>query len=232
MILCDVMPIHLIEDQSKIAVNLNVYIFPIIIQYFMSFRYKNYCLGFYCIQLVKNMVIVCSDVQFWFAFLNGFSGQPLFERWTIGLFNIVSRHVPLNTPLTVNVNHFVTHLVQTERDVDCFLAFATLSKAMDHHSHYAPIYILVCSALYANAQFTMLECVSVVWSALCVSGTVCSGDPGPRPQCLHQTGPASSLPVLPAEHCLQHQGLCQGGWVLMCLLPYPLVWLVNFSYSI
>ena len=29
-------------------------------------------------------------MQFWFAFLNGFSGQPLFERWTIGLFNIVS----------------------------------------------------------------------------------------------------------------------------------------------
>ena len=27
--------------------------------------------------------------QFWFAFWNGFSGQPLFERWTIGLYNVV-----------------------------------------------------------------------------------------------------------------------------------------------
>jgi phospholipid-transporting ATPase len=28
-------------------------------------------------------------IEFWFAFLNGFSGQPLFERWTIGLYNIL-----------------------------------------------------------------------------------------------------------------------------------------------
>jgi len=28
-------------------------------------------------------------IEFWFAFWNGFSGQPLFERWTIGLYNVL-----------------------------------------------------------------------------------------------------------------------------------------------
>lgn len=28
--------------------------------------------------------------QLWFAFVNGFSGQILFERWCIGLYNVVS----------------------------------------------------------------------------------------------------------------------------------------------
>lgn len=27
--------------------------------------------------------------QIWFAFVNGFSGQILFERWCIGLYNVV-----------------------------------------------------------------------------------------------------------------------------------------------
>lgn len=29
-------------------------------------------------------------LQLWFAFVNGFSGQILFERWCIGLYNVVS----------------------------------------------------------------------------------------------------------------------------------------------
>ena len=32
--------------------------------------------------------------QLWFAFVNGFSGQILFERWCIGLYNVVSKHSP------------------------------------------------------------------------------------------------------------------------------------------
>ena len=27
--------------------------------------------------------------QFWFAIYNGFSGQPIFERWTLALYNVV-----------------------------------------------------------------------------------------------------------------------------------------------
>lgn len=37
--------------------------------------YKNICL--YIIQL-------------WFSFFNGYSGQNLFERWLIGIYNVVS----------------------------------------------------------------------------------------------------------------------------------------------
>jgi len=29
-------------------------------------------------------------LQFWFATLSGFSGQIVFERWSIGLYNVVS----------------------------------------------------------------------------------------------------------------------------------------------
>lgn len=29
-------------------------------------------------------------IQFWFAIVSGFSGQVVFERWTIGLYNVVS----------------------------------------------------------------------------------------------------------------------------------------------
>jgi len=32
--------------------------------------------------------LVC--FQFWFATLSGFSGQIVFERWSIGLYNVVS----------------------------------------------------------------------------------------------------------------------------------------------
>ena len=32
--------------------------------------------------------------QLWFAFVNGFSGQILFERWCIGLYNVVSEQSP------------------------------------------------------------------------------------------------------------------------------------------
>ncbi|XP_065883970.1 phospholipid-transporting ATPase IB-like [Dysidea avara] len=33
-------------------------------------------------------------MQFWFAFFNGFSGQVLFERWTIGLYNVIFTSLP------------------------------------------------------------------------------------------------------------------------------------------
>lgn len=41
--------------------------------------YKNICLYF---------------IEFWFAIMNGFSGQILFERWSIGLYNVVFTAAP------------------------------------------------------------------------------------------------------------------------------------------
>lgn len=31
-------------------------------------------------------------IQFWFAMVSGFSGQIIFERWSMALYNVVSRH--------------------------------------------------------------------------------------------------------------------------------------------
>uniref|UniRef100_A0A8C0XUH0 Phospholipid-transporting ATPase n=1 Tax=Castor canadensis TaxID=51338 RepID=A0A8C0XUH0_CASCN len=39
-------------------------------------------------------------VQIWFAFVNGFSGQILFERWCIGLYNVMFTAMP---PLTLGI---------------------------------------------------------------------------------------------------------------------------------
>ena len=56
--------------------------------------------------------IICfhqlSSFQLWFAMTNGFSGQILFEKWTIGLYNVVRlRHrsycILLNQPITLLV---------------------------------------------------------------------------------------------------------------------------------
>lgn len=41
---------------------------------------------------VSLMAIPLFVFQLWFAFVNGFSGQILFERWCIGLYNVVSTH--------------------------------------------------------------------------------------------------------------------------------------------
>ncbi|CDQ74629.1 unnamed protein product [Oncorhynchus mykiss] len=43
----------------------------------------------YC--FYKNIVLYI--IEIWFAFVNGFSGQILFERWCIGLYNVVSANV-------------------------------------------------------------------------------------------------------------------------------------------
>ncbi|XP_023932468.1 probable phospholipid-transporting ATPase IA isoform X1 [Lingula anatina] len=40
----------------------------------------------------KNVTLYV--IQFWFAFMNGFSGQILFERWTIGLYNVIFTMAP------------------------------------------------------------------------------------------------------------------------------------------
>ncbi|XP_067374938.1 phospholipid-transporting ATPase IA isoform X5 [Channa argus] len=41
-----------------------------------------------------------SIAQIWFAFVNGFSGQILFERWCIGLYNVIFTALP---PLTLGI---------------------------------------------------------------------------------------------------------------------------------
>uniref|UniRef100_A0A8C5P2T5 Phospholipid-transporting ATPase n=1 Tax=Jaculus jaculus TaxID=51337 RepID=A0A8C5P2T5_JACJA len=46
----------------------------------------------YCIAVIEGII--------WFAFVNGFSGQILFERWCIGLYNVMFTAMP---PLTLGI---------------------------------------------------------------------------------------------------------------------------------
>ncbi|XP_029444476.1 phospholipid-transporting ATPase IA isoform X2 [Rhinatrema bivittatum] len=50
----------------------------------------------YC--FYKNIVLYI--IEIWFAFVNGFSGQILFERWCIGLYNVMFTAMP---PLTLGI---------------------------------------------------------------------------------------------------------------------------------
>ncbi|XP_078534374.1 phospholipid-transporting ATPase IA isoform X3 [Lissotriton helveticus] len=50
----------------------------------------------YC--FYKNIVLYI--IEIWFAFVNGFSGQILFERWCIGLYNVMFTALP---PLTLGI---------------------------------------------------------------------------------------------------------------------------------
>ena len=52
----------------------------------------------YC--FYKNILLYV--IQFWFGANNGFSGQILFDKWTIGLYNLVSCHFILGCEANVN----------------------------------------------------------------------------------------------------------------------------------
>lgn len=56
--------------------------------------------------------------QIWFAFVNGFSGQILFERWCIGLYNVVRVHacVCLHTSVCVGGCDLLSPLHYRERE--------------------------------------------------------------------------------------------------------------------
>ncbi|KAI1238271.1 hypothetical protein IHE44_0012989 [Lamprotornis superbus] len=59
--------------------------------------YKNIVL--YIIEVILQYV-KCYFLKVWFAFVNGFSGQILFERWCIGLYNVMFTAMP---PLTLGI---------------------------------------------------------------------------------------------------------------------------------
>ena len=55
--------------------------------------------------LEERLTLACSCLQLWFAFDNGFSGQILFEKWTIATYNVAFTLLP---PLAIGV--FDQHL--------------------------------------------------------------------------------------------------------------------------
>ncbi|GAB5566234.1 phospholipid-transporting ATPase IB-like isoform X1 [Prionailurus iriomotensis] len=49
---------------------------------------------------VTKCILYCFYKNLWFAFVNGFSGQIIFERWCIGLYNVIFTSLP---PLTLGI---------------------------------------------------------------------------------------------------------------------------------
>ncbi|XP_054945636.1 phospholipid-transporting ATPase IB-like [Physeter macrocephalus] len=49
-------------------------------------------------RLYKNVVLYI--IELWFAFVNGFSGQIIFERWCIGLYSMIFTSLP---PITLGI---------------------------------------------------------------------------------------------------------------------------------
>ncbi|XP_078475034.1 phospholipid-transporting ATPase IA-like isoform X3 [Lampetra planeri] len=64
----------------------------------------------------KNVVLYI--IELWFAFTNGFSGQILFERWTIGLYNVMFTALP----------PFVLGIFERSCSQDSMLRFPALYK--------------------------------------------------------------------------------------------------------
>ncbi|XP_029794343.1 phospholipid-transporting ATPase IB-like [Suricata suricatta] len=51
-------------------------------------------------QATNSSDYAIAQFQLWFAFVNGFSGQIIFERWCIGLYNVIFTSLP---PLTLGI---------------------------------------------------------------------------------------------------------------------------------
>nr|XP_060490224.1 phospholipid-transporting ATPase IB [Panthera onca] len=70
------------------------------LKYALSFEVRR---SFLDLALSCKAVICCrmfKDPRLWFAFVNGFSGQILFERWCIGLYNVIFTALP---PFTLGI---------------------------------------------------------------------------------------------------------------------------------
>lgn len=64
------------------------------------------CCPLLSVLMIANLTLsLCNLVssQIWFAFVNGFSGQILFERWCIGLYNVVSVNKILSQETQLNL---------------------------------------------------------------------------------------------------------------------------------
>lgn len=98
--------------------------------------------------------------QLWFAFVNGFSGQILFERWCIGLYNVVSicRH-----SLQDVLDPFSTSLPSASGSTDCF----TELMLPPAHFSFRSVFLSVCMPEMFVCMFVDV-CFHMFWRRLCV----------------------------------------------------------------
>uniref|UniRef100_A0A2K5F5C0 Phospholipid-transporting ATPase n=1 Tax=Aotus nancymaae TaxID=37293 RepID=A0A2K5F5C0_AOTNA len=94
----------------------------------------------YC--FYKNIVLYI--IEIWFAFVNGFSGQILFERWCIGLYNVMFTAMP---PLTLGI---------FER-----------SCRKENMLKYPELYKTSQNALDFNTKVGCSACLGHIWEGVC-----------------------------------------------------------------
>lgn len=91
--------------------------------------------------------------QLWFAFVNGFSGQILFERWCIGLYNVVSICLISQTvshffffyffTLSVSTHCFTELILSVPSSLSLSFSLLCLLSAC-HRCSYASMCVSIC----------------------------------------------------------------------------------------
>uniref|UniRef100_A0A671R0U2 Phospholipid-transporting ATPase n=1 Tax=Sinocyclocheilus anshuiensis TaxID=1608454 RepID=A0A671R0U2_9TELE len=102
----------------------------------------------YC--FYKNIVLYI--IEIWFAFVNGFSGQILFERWCIGLYNVIFTALP---PLTLGI---FERSCRKENMLKYPELYKTSQNAMGFNTkvntlkHILRLYNLMCLCVHATSD--------------------------------------------------------------------------------
>uniref|UniRef100_A0A8B9KTS5 Phospholipid-transporting ATPase n=1 Tax=Astyanax mexicanus TaxID=7994 RepID=A0A8B9KTS5_ASTMX len=94
----------------------------------------------YC--FYKNIVLYI--IEIWFAFVNGFSGQILFERWCIGLYNVIFTALP---PLTLGI---FERSCRKENMLKYPELYKTSQNAMGFNTKVNPLYFYTLKIFLSN----------------------------------------------------------------------------------
>ncbi|CAH8541007.1 unnamed protein product [Schistosoma rodhaini] len=97
-------------------------------------------------------------IQFWFAILSGFSGQIVFERWSIGLYNVIFTAAP---PMALG-------LFDRSCSVNNCLKYPELYKDTQASASFNPKYVVVTVCLKAGLEHTAWTWLShlAIWGSI------------------------------------------------------------------
>ncbi|KAF4019872.1 hypothetical protein G4228_011384 [Cervus hanglu yarkandensis] len=112
----------------------------------------------YC--FYKNIVLYI--IEIWFAFVNGFSGQILFERWCIGLYNVMFTAMP---PLTLGI---FERSCRKENMLKYPELYKTSQNALDFNTKFVVITVCLKAGLETSywTWAAMLFSSGVFWTGL------------------------------------------------------------------
>ena len=105
----------------------------------------------------KNIALYL--IQLWFAFFNGLSGQTLFERWTISLFNVLFTSLPIlvhglyNAEFSASTQLLFPELYWAGRNRELFNTKVFWSWCANAVFHSLVLYFFVTGGLGASASW-------------------------------------------------------------------------------